>query len=79
MDLCAEALLPACSLPTGRVHGRSAAFFGRKPFLQTGLSLYRVVDRLVEEAQQPAETIVVDLHAEATGEKVAMGTSWTGA
>ena len=42
-------------------------------FLQTGMSPFRIVDRLVEEAQQLAETIVVDLHAEATSEKVAMG------
>ena len=37
------------------------------------MSPFRVVDRLVEEAQQLADTIVVDLHAEATSEKVAMG------
>jgi metallophosphoesterase (TIGR00282 family) len=42
-------------------------------FLQTGMSPFRIVDRLVESAQQLAETIVVDLHAEATSEKVAMG------
>ena len=42
-------------------------------FMNTGLSPFRIVDRLVEEAQQLAETIVVDLHAEATSEKVAMG------
>jgi 2',3'-cyclic-nucleotide 2'-phosphodiesterase len=42
-------------------------------FLQTGMSPFRIVDRLVDEAQQLAETIVVDLHAEATSEKVAMG------
>ena len=42
-------------------------------FLQTGLSPFRIVDALVEEAQQLSETIVVDLHAEATSEKVAMG------
>jgi len=42
-------------------------------FLQTGMSPFRIVDRLVEEAQELAETIVVDLHAEATSEKVAMG------
>jgi metallophosphoesterase (TIGR00282 family) len=37
------------------------------------MSPFRIVDRLVEEAQQLAETILVDLHAEATSEKVAMG------
>ena len=42
-------------------------------FLNTGLSPFRIVDRLVEEAQQLADTILVDLHAEATSEKVAMG------
>ena len=39
----------------------------------TGMSPFRIVDRLVDEAQQLADTIVVDLHAEATSEKVAMG------
>jgi 2',3'-cyclic-nucleotide 2'-phosphodiesterase len=42
-------------------------------YLNSGMSPFRVVDRLVDEAQQLAETIVVDLHAEATSEKVAMG------
>ncbi len=42
-------------------------------FMDTGLSPFRVVDRLVDEAARSAETIVVDLHAEATSEKVAMG------
>ena len=42
-------------------------------FLNTGLSPFRIVDRLVQEAEQMADTIVVDLHAEATSEKVAMG------
>jgi metallophosphoesterase (TIGR00282 family) len=42
-------------------------------FLNSGLSPFRIVDRLVDEAQQLAETVVVDLHAEATSEKVAMG------
>lgn len=42
-------------------------------FLNSGMSPFRVVDGLVEQAQQLAETIVVDLHAEATSEKVAMG------
>lgn len=42
-------------------------------FLGSGLSPFRIVDRLVDEAQQLAETILVDLHAEATSEKVAMG------
>ncbi len=42
-------------------------------YLNSGLSPFRIVDGLVEEAQQLAETVVVDLHAEATSEKVAMG------
>jgi metallophosphoesterase (TIGR00282 family) len=42
-------------------------------FMQTGMSPFRIVDRLVEEAQQMAATIVVDFHAEATSEKVALG------
>jgi 2',3'-cyclic-nucleotide 2'-phosphodiesterase len=42
-------------------------------YLNSGMSPFRVVDRLVEEAQQLADTIIVDLHAEATSEKVAMG------
>ncbi len=42
-------------------------------YLQTGLSPFRIVDRLVEEASAAAEVVVVDLHAEATSEKVAMG------
>ena len=42
-------------------------------FLNTGMSPFRIVDRLVDEAEELAETIVVDLHAEATSEKVAMG------
>jgi metallophosphoesterase (TIGR00282 family) len=42
-------------------------------FLNTGMSPFRIVDRLVEEAGELADTIVVDLHAEATSEKVAMG------
>ena len=42
-------------------------------FLNSGMSPFRIVDRLVDEAQTLAETIVVDLHAEATSEKVAMG------
>jgi metallophosphoesterase (TIGR00282 family) len=42
-------------------------------FLNSGLSPFRIVDSLVEEALQLADTILVDLHAEATSEKVAMG------
>lgn len=42
-------------------------------FMGSGTSPFRIVDRLVEEAGAAAETVVVDLHAEATSEKVAMG------
>jgi 2',3'-cyclic-nucleotide 2'-phosphodiesterase len=42
-------------------------------FMDTGLSPFRLVDRLVDEAHERAVTVVVDLHAEATSEKVAMG------
>ena len=42
-------------------------------YLNSGLSPFRIVDRLVDEAAALSETIVVDLHAEATSEKVAMG------
>jgi len=42
-------------------------------FMNTGLSPFRIVDGLVDEARRRAETVVVDLHAEATSEKVAMG------
>jgi 2',3'-cyclic-nucleotide 2'-phosphodiesterase len=42
-------------------------------FMNTGLSPFRIVDALVDEAHRQAATVVVDLHAEATSEKVAMG------
>ena len=42
-------------------------------FMDTGLSPFRIVDRLVDQAARQAETVIVDLHAEATSEKVAMG------
>lgn len=42
-------------------------------FMNIGLSPFRIVDKLVEEAGRLAPIIVVDLHAEATSEKVAMG------
>jgi metallophosphoesterase (TIGR00282 family) len=41
-------------------------------FTGVGISPFRIVDALVDEAQTLSETIVVDLHAEATSEKVAM-------
>ena len=42
-------------------------------FMDSGLSPFRIVDALVDEAGAMAETIVVDIHGEATSEKVAMG------
>ncbi len=42
-------------------------------FMNVGMSPFRIVDRLVDEAAELAATIVLDLHAEATSEKVAMG------
>jgi len=42
-------------------------------YMDTGLSPFRLVDRLVDEAHAQAATVLVDLHAEATSEKVAMG------
>ena len=42
-------------------------------FMNIGMSPFRIVDRLVDEAAQLADTIVLDLHGEATSEKVAMG------
>jgi len=41
-------------------------------FLQTPISLWEQIDGLVEEAQRRAKVIVVDIHAEATSEKVAL-------
>jgi 2',3'-cyclic-nucleotide 2'-phosphodiesterase len=42
-------------------------------YMNVGMSPFRIVDRLVDEAEQLADTIVLDLHGEATSEKVAMG------
>ncbi len=42
-------------------------------FMDAGIGPFRIVDRLVDEARARADTVVVDLHAEATSEKVAMG------
>jgi len=42
-------------------------------YMDTGLSPFRLVDQLVDEAHVRAATVLVDLHAEATSEKVAMG------
>jgi metallophosphoesterase (TIGR00282 family) len=41
-------------------------------FLQTPISLWEQIDELVEEARRRAKVIVVDVHAEATSEKVAL-------
>ena len=42
-------------------------------FMDIGISPFRVIDALVEQARAQAETVIVDFHAEATSEKVAMG------
>jgi metallophosphoesterase (TIGR00282 family) len=41
-------------------------------FMQTPVSPFEVLDALVEEARSKAKIVVVDFHAEATSEKVAM-------
>jgi metallophosphoesterase (TIGR00282 family) len=41
-------------------------------FLQTPVHPFRMVDALVEEARAQTPTVVVDFHAEATSEKVAL-------
>jgi metallophosphoesterase (TIGR00282 family) len=42
-------------------------------FMDSGISPFRIIDALVEQARARAETVIVDFHAEATSEKVAMG------
>ncbi len=41
-------------------------------YLQAPISPFEVVDRLVEEARSRASVVIVDFHAEATSEKVAL-------
>jgi metallophosphoesterase (TIGR00282 family) len=41
-------------------------------FMATPVSPFEVVDALVEEARQAAQVVLVDFHAEATSEKVAL-------
>ena len=41
-------------------------------FLSPAISMFEVIDGLVEEASAQAKVIVVDVHAEATSEKVAL-------
>ena len=41
-------------------------------FLDVALGPFEVVDELVEEARRLAKVVVVDFHAEATSEKIAM-------
>ncbi len=43
-------------------------------FLEPAHSMWELVDPLVEEARETTPVIVVDLHAEATSEKVALAT-----
>lgn len=42
-------------------------------FLQAAQSPFAVIDGLVEEARRGSATILVDVHAEATSEKIALG------
>jgi hypothetical protein len=42
-------------------------------FMQTHVSPFEVVDELVEQARAAAKIVLVDFHAEATSEKIAMG------
>ena len=42
-------------------------------FLDASVSPFAVAERLVEDARQEAAVVVVDFHAEATSEKVALG------
>jgi len=42
-------------------------------FMDTSIGPFRIVDQLVDDARSRAEHVIVDLHAEATSEKVAMG------
>ena len=41
-------------------------------FLEPAVSMFELVDELVDEARAQAQVIVVDVHAEATSEKVAL-------
>jgi 2',3'-cyclic-nucleotide 2'-phosphodiesterase len=41
-------------------------------FLSPAVSMFELVDGLVEQAREQAQVIVVDVHAEATSEKVAL-------
>ena len=41
-------------------------------FLSPAVSMFEVVDELVEQAREQAQVVVVDVHAEATSEKVAL-------
>jgi 2',3'-cyclic-nucleotide 2'-phosphodiesterase len=41
-------------------------------FLSPAISMFEVIDQLVEQAAEQAQVIVVDVHAEATSEKVAL-------
>jgi metallophosphoesterase (TIGR00282 family) len=41
-------------------------------FMNSAVSMFELIDQLVEEAEAQAKVIVVDVHAEATSEKVAL-------
>ena len=59
--------------PTADGHDVAVINLSGELFMTMGMSPFRIVDRLVEEARKAADVVVVDLHAEATSEKVAMG------
>jgi metallophosphoesterase (TIGR00282 family) len=42
-------------------------------YIGAGVSPFRIIDDLVAQASELAATVVVDFHAEATSEKVALG------
>jgi metallophosphoesterase (TIGR00282 family) len=42
-------------------------------FLHPAISMFEVIDELVEEARRETPVVLVDVHAEATSEKAAMG------
>lgn len=42
-------------------------------FMTSAQSPFAVIDELVEEARRGAEVVIVDIHAEATSEKIALG------
>jgi len=67
---------PGRSLTVQEVRGGEAVAvinLGGALFMDSGISPFRIIDPLVEQARAQAATVIVDFHAEATSEKVAMG------